>query len=196
MRMRHVRAAGLAALCLLAGPAAAEDRDYSEGSQAKPWNILNSELARFEGKVVDVLCELTGDCVENCGDGRRQLGIVRKDDNRLIIANKNGQFVFSGAIEDLLPYCNQEVEVDGQFTGFDEAPVKLYQIQFIKRVGEPEFQKANGFTKAWNARFPEQAKQKGPWFRKDPRITSRTDAEGYLGLGEAADRAFIIEDGL
>ena len=30
--------------------------------------------------VVDPLCELTGDCPDNCGDGKRQLALVREVD--------------------------------------------------------------------------------------------------------------------
>ena len=47
------------ALALFAGPAQA----------AKEWGIDGEEVAQFEAKAVDVLCELTGDCPTNCGDG-------------------------------------------------------------------------------------------------------------------------------
>ena len=167
-------------------------QDFSEGSEAKPWNLNGEEKARFTAKVVDVLCELTGDCADNCGDGRRQLGLVRDADGALMIVMKNGQPVFSGAVADLLPYCNQAVEVDGLLVG-EGLPAKLYQVQRI-RAADGEWAKTNRFTKDWNKAYPEQAKLKGPWFRKDPRVTSRIEAEGYLGLGLEIDAAFIEEE--
>ena len=48
-----------AALVLVAGPAFA----------AEEWGIEFEEKARFEAKVVDILCELSGDCPDNCGGG-------------------------------------------------------------------------------------------------------------------------------
>ena len=50
-----VIAAALAAL-----PAAAQD--FSAGSQASSWDLLGEQPARFEAEVVDVLCQLAGDC--------------------------------------------------------------------------------------------------------------------------------------
>lgn len=190
--MRQVLTAAMAALALSASAASAQD--YASASQANSWSLSGEEKARFEGRVVDVLCELSGDCPENCGGGERQLGVLRKDDGALILAVKNGQPVFSGAVADLLPYCGAEVEVDGLFAAFDGAPAKLYQIQLIRRVGEAKFAKTNLFTKKWAERFPEAAKQKGDWFRKDPRVVSRIEKRGYLGLGLETDADFIKEE--
>ncbi|MEM1299808.1 MAG: hypothetical protein AAGH68_11070, partial [Pseudomonadota bacterium] len=81
--MRILIAAALSALMAL--PAAAEG-EFSEGSQAVGWDgVLGREAARFEGKVVDVLCELSGDCSENCGEGRRQMGVLRASDGVLVL---------------------------------------------------------------------------------------------------------------
>jgi len=120
-----IRIAMAAAVALIAtsGAAWAEGEDegpFSKGSQAKDWNLLGQEKARFEAKVVDVFCEVAGDCPENCGDGRRQLGLLRSADGVLVLANKNTQPAFTGANLDLLPYCNQEVEVDGLLVGLEE----------------------------------------------------------------------------
>ena len=46
--------------------------------------------------------------------------------------------------------------------------------------------------KDWAAAHPD-AKGKGPWFRRDPRVTAEIEAEGYLGLGQETDEAFIEE---
>ncbi len=179
-----------AALALLAGPVFAEG-EFAEGSQAKSWGLLGEENALFEAKVVDVLCEVSGDCPENCGDGRRYLGLLRTADNALIYVNKNLQGVFTGGVEDLLPYCGQTVEVDGLLVG-DAAftPTKVFQVQTIRLPGG-EWEKANRWTKVWDEEYPAEAAVKGRWYRKDPRVTAQLDQDGYLGLGAEADEAFI-----
>lgn len=183
-----IRIACLAALAAL--PAAAQD--FSAASEARSWNLYAEKPARFEARVVDVLCELTGDCPADCGAGKRQLGLLRSADNVLVLALKNGQPVFSGAAADLAPYCNKVVEVDGLLLDDPELKARnLYQVQTI-REGGGEPVKANAFTKAWSRENPD-APGKGPWFRRDPRINADIEAHGYLGLGPEADAAFIKE---
>ena len=43
---------------------------------AEEWGLPGEEVVRFEAKVVDILCELTGDCPADCSDGTRQLGLL------------------------------------------------------------------------------------------------------------------------
>ena len=182
----------LAMACLLALPAQAEEGAFAEGSEAKSWNLTAQEKARFTATVVDVLCELTGDCPENCGDGKRQLGLVREADGALVFPTKNGQPLFTGAATDLQPYCGKVVEVDGLLTGGEDVTpgaAKVYQVQRIREKGG-EWSRANRWTKMWNEENPD-AKGKGPWFRRDPRITGEIEKDGYLGLGPEADEAFI-----
>lgn len=184
-------AIGLTAL-LLAHAAAA--KDYSEGSKAKKWRLTGEEKAVFSGKVVDILCELSGDCPQNCGGGLRQLGIVRADDNKLIAVLKNSQASFNGAAEDLLPYCNQAVDVDGLLVGDETRGMsKIYMVQLIRVSGEEEWNRTRLWTKAWAARNAE-AKGKGPWFRRDPRVKKQLEADGYFGLGAEADQKYIEEN--
>lgn len=159
----------------------------AEESKAKSWNLTGEAKAVFSGKVVDILCELTGDCPDNCAAGERQLGIV-KDDGPLVLVAKNGQANFAGAVEDLLPYCGKKVDVDGLMVG---EGVKFFQVQFIRESGQTEWAKANKFSGAWKAKFPEDAKKKGPWFRKDSRIVSLIERDGWLGLGHPADKEFL-----
>jgi hypothetical protein len=181
--------AAWAAIALFAAPALAAD--FSEGSQAKEWGLLGEEKATFDAKVVDVLCELTGDCPANCDDGKRQLGLVRVADNALVLPLKNGQAAFSGAATDLAPYCGQTVGVDGVLVGDEDyTPTKYYMVQLIRPEGSADWVKATQWTKEWAKRNPE-AKGKGPWFRRDPRIKAMIEADGYLGLGLETDKAFI-----
>lgn len=180
-----------AALTLAAAPLmASAEGDFAEGSIAKSWNLLGEENALFTAKVVDVLCELTGDCAPDCGGGARQLGLLRESDGVLVLAMKNLQTSFNGAVADLAPYCGQVVDVDGLLIGDeDQTAVKFYQVQHIRPTGG-EWAKANGFTRAWAERFPE-ATGKGPWFRRDPRVLAEIGKDGYLGLGPEIDAEFI-----
>ncbi len=168
--------------------------DFSKGSKAKDFGLNEAVQSTFSAKVVDLLCEVAGDCADNCGDGSRQLGLVRDADNKLIAVLKNGQFSFNGAAEDLLPYCNQKVEVDGIMVGDpEEHNTQFYMVQFIKAEGAAEFNKANKWTKAWAARNPE-AKGKGPWFKRDPRVIKQVEATGHFGLGKEADIKYAKEN--
>ena len=178
-------------LALIASPLAAQD--YSEGSTARSWNLYAEVPARFEAKVVDVLCELTGDCAANCGDGARQLALVRTDDDVMVFPLKNSQAAFTGAAEELLPFCNQTIEVDGLMIEDDYFPVQnIYLVQSI-RHGDADWIKANTWTKKWSAANPEAA-GKGPWFRRDLRIKEVIEREGYLGLGQETDDAYAEEN--
>lgn len=186
------RTAFAMAAILAASPALAGD--FSEGSNAKEWGLTGEETATFSGTVVDILCELSGDCPDDCGAGTRQLGIVRQADNALVPVLKNSQAAFNGAVTDLLPYCGKAVDVDGVLIGDAElTPSKLYMVQFIREKGAAEWNKTTLWTKKWAEDHPEQAEIKGPWFRKDPDVAARIEKDGWLGLGAEADKAFIEE---
>lgn len=182
---------------LVAGPAVAQDFDafaWEEGSEAKTWNLYAEVPARFEAKVVDPLCELAGQCADNCGDGRRQLALLRASDDAMVLVLKNSQAAFTGGAEELLPYCGQQVEVDGLLLEDPDLGARnMYLVQRIRAVGAEDWVKGNSWTKAWAKKHPE-AKGKGPWFRRDPRIAAEVAAEGWLGLGAEADAAFIQEE--
>lgn len=187
--MRIIAALFAAALVL---PAAAQD--FSAGSEAKEWGLLGEEKARFEARVVDLLCELAGDCPADCGAGRRQLGLLRAADGALIVPMKNGQPLFTGAATDLFPYCGKDVEVDGVLVGDEEqTPAKFYMVQMVREAGAAEWARANLWTKDWAAKNPGPAAQEGPWFRKDPRVNAKIAESGWLGLGLEADEAFLRE---
>jgi hypothetical protein len=178
-----------AVLILLATPLAAQD--FSEGSTAKSWNLYAEFPATFSAKVVDITCEVTGDCPDNCGDGRRQLGLLRDVDGVLVFPNKNAQSGFQGATVDLLPFCNAQVDVDGLLIEDEDiaGAKNIYLVQKVRVTGETDWVKANTWTKNWNAKHPE-AKGKGPWFRRDPRVNAEIAANGHLGLGLTPEEAY------
>ena len=168
--------------------------DFSEGSKAKAWNLYGEEKAKFSGKVVDILCELSGSCPDNCGDGKRHMGIVRAADNQLIAVLKNRQASFNGAAEDLLPYCNKDVDVDGLMIGEDEfSASRFYMVQLIRVTGEGKWNKTTRWTKQWRKKNPD-AKGKGPWFRRDPRVLKQLAKTGHFGLGLDVDQQYIEDN--
>lgn len=178
---------------VLALPQGLAAQDFSTGSEAKSWNLYAEQPARFEAKVVDLLCEVTADCPADCGAGKRQLGLLRSVDNVLVYPNKNNQPVFSGAAYELLPFCGQQVEVDGlMLADPDIGAQNIYQLQKIRAVGAADWIKADKWTKAWQAANPEIT-GKQPWFRRDPRVNAEIAATGYFGLGLDVDTAAIKE---
>lgn len=169
--------------------------DFSKGSKAKEFGLNEAVQSTFSAKVVDLLCEVAGDCTDNCGNGNRQLGLVRDADNRLISVLKNAQFQFNGPAEDLLLFCNQKVDVDGIMIGdAEDHNTQFYMVQFIKKHGAAEWGKANKWTKKWKERNPEVAEGKGPWFRRDPRVVKQVVANGHFGLGKEADVKYAKEN--
>ncbi|WGH77736.1 hypothetical protein [Jannaschia ovalis] len=181
--------AALAAIAL-ALPAAAQD--FSEGSEAREWGLYAETPARFTAEVIDPLCELTGDCTEACGGGARQVVLRRLADDAWVFPLKNGQPAFNGAVADVQPYCGQTVEVDGLLIDDPEiGATSVYLVQRIRPEGG-EWRRANLWTDDWAAKHPEAAGD-GPWFRRDPRVLSEIEREGYLGLGAEADAAFIAD---
>lgn len=191
--IRTFIAATLAALIAL--PAMA-DGEFSKDSKVKGWkNLKGREAALFKGKVVDVLCELTGDCAKNCGAGKRQLGIVRAKDGKLILAAKNSQASFNGATEDLWIYCGRNVVVDGLLVGNpDLTKTKFYQVHLIRREKGTKWAKTKRWTRIWKRNNKELAGRKGPWFRHDPAVNAEIKANGWLGLGAEVDKKFIEEN--
>ena len=186
------------ALALLAASPALAEGEFAAGSKAKSWNLQGQENALFEGKVVDALCALTGDCPADCGAGKRQMGILRSSDGHFILANKNGQPAFTGATVDLAPYCGQIVEVDGLLVGDPEITpglgnAKLFQVQTIRAAGADKSMKANLWTKDWKKRNPDVG-GKGGWFKRDPNVAAEIEANGRLGLGAEADQLYIEDN--
>lgn len=167
--------------------------DFSAGSTAKSWNLYAEKKAFFKAKVVDPLCTLTGSCPDNCGDGKRQLALLRISDNVMILPLKNSQAAFTGAANELQPFCGKDVEVDGLLIEDEELSAKnLYQVQKIRLIGDAKWTKANRWTKDWRTANP-NVKGKGPWFRRDPRVKAAIAKDGYTGLGLETDAAFIKE---
>lgn len=181
--------ARIAITLMIATPAAAQD--FSVGSKAQSWNLYAESPALFEATVVDPLCSLTGDCVPDCGGGKHQLALLRSVDQVMVLPMKNGQPVFSGSANDLLPYCGKVVEVDGLLLTDPDIGLKnVMQIQLIREKGTTDWVKTNRWTKDWKAANPTLT-GKDPWFRQDPRVNAEIARDGYFGLGLEVDAAAI-----
>ena len=156
---------------------------------AEEWGLPEEKVARFEAKVVDILCELNGDCPAKCGDGNRQLGLLDKKDV-LVLPLKN-RVPFAGAVDELIDFCGKQVIVDGLFT--TNRGYKVFAIQFVRAAPDGKWRGATQFTPRWAKKFGYAANsaETKRWFENDPRVNAIIKADGKLGLGQAADAAYL-----
>ncbi len=143
---------------------------------AEEWGIDGEKKTRFEAKVVDVLCELTGDCPADCGSGKRQLGLLR-DDGTLVLAVKNFD-IFAGAVDDLKGFCNKRIIADGLLINNPKMP--LFALQYKKLAPDGKWSRANQFGKDWSKANGDKAA--GQWFRNDKTIKKAITEKGVFGI--------------
>jgi hypothetical protein len=145
-------------------------------SAAEEWGIDGEKKVRFEARVVDILCELTGNCPADCGAGKRQLGLL-KDDGTLIFAVKNVD-IFAGAANDLIGYCGKRIVADGLLIG--NPKMKMFALQYSKPVPDGKWRRANQFGKDWSK--ANGGKAAGQWFKNDATIKRIIAARGVYGI--------------
>ncbi len=145
-------------------------------SAAEEWGIEGETEARFEAKVVDIACELTGNCPADCGGGKRQLGLL-KDDGTLVLAVKNFD-TFAGAAVDLKGFCNKRITADGLMIKTPHMPV--FALQFKRLAPDGKWSRANWFTRDWSK--ANAGKDRGQWFRHDPSIVQEIKTNGVFGI--------------
>jgi len=148
---------------------------------AEKWGLPNEEVTRFEARVVDLLCELSGDCPQACGGGKRQLGLLN-DDGALILAHKN-VVPFAGAAAELSDFCGKRVIADGLFS--TNRGVRVFALQFVREAPEGKWRRANRFLPKWAKEQDIDAESDAvkAWFRNDPRVKALIAKDGKLGLG-------------
>ncbi len=148
---------------------------------AQEWGLIGEKIVRFDAKVVDLLCELTGDCPDNCGAGSRQLGLI-DGSGRLIPVFKN-VVPFAGAAAELIDFCGKTVTADGLFSTNRE--ITIFSLQFVREAPDGKWRKANRFLPKWAETNGVAADSKAAkaWFRNDPRVKALIAAQGKLGLG-------------
>ena len=158
---------------------------------AELWGLPGEKKARFEAKVVDVLCELTGDCPAACGAGKRQLGLLT-DAGRLVLPLKY-VVPFAGAADELSDFCARRVIADGLFA--TNRGHTVFVLQFVRQAPDGKWRRANRFTPKWAKRngLAPGDKKTQRWFEHDPRVEAEIARDGKLGLGPAADRAYFAK---
>ncbi len=147
---------------------------------AEEWGIENEEKARFEAVVVDILCELTGDCPADCGAGKRQLGLLR-DDGTLVLVVKNFD-IFAGGVEDLKGFCKKRIVADGLMISSPRTP--MFALQFKRLAPDGKWSRANRFSKEWAKAHGHQPDTEpvNQWFRNDPLVKEILEKDGVFGL--------------
>ncbi|MDX2307203.1 MAG: hypothetical protein NW216_03085 [Hyphomicrobium sp.] len=141
---------------------------------ADSWGLQNETVTEIEAKVVDIACSLKGDCPANCGDGRRQLGLLTTD-GKLRLAAK-GATNFAGAAEELLPYCGRKVFADGLL--IENPAMTIFMVQNLRSAKSEPLKPANAFEANWKAKNGD-AKE---WYREDPSVKKIIGQVGVLGI--------------
>lgn len=141
---------------------------------ANEWGIPNEQAVEIEARVVDVACELTGDCPDNCGDGQRQLGLLT-DDGELRLAAKSATN-FAGAQLDLLPHCGKKVFADGLL--IKHPAMTLFMVQNLRLSKDDELEPTNAFLENWKEKHGEA----DSWFRADPLVKEIIEEDGVYGI--------------
>ncbi len=182
MKKSSLIVAGLVFVLMSAGVRAADE-----------WGLPDEEVVRFEAKVVDIACELTGDCPADCGAGARQLGLIDTG-GKLILPLKNAT-PFSGVSAELIDFCGKQVIADGLFT--TNNGYKVFALQFVREAPKGKWRRANRFVPKWAMRngLPANSKKARRWFANDPRVKKLIGEHGVFGLGKEADRKYFEKKG-
>lgn len=162
--MRRLWCGSLVLALLFSAPASAADG----------WGIAHEKETEIEATIVDVACKLTGDCPANCGDGKRQLGLLTPD-GKLRLAAK-GATNFAGAVIDLLPHCGKVVFADGLL--IENPAMTFFMVQNLRLSKNEPLTSANAFQTQWT-KVHGKAEE---WYRADPAVKKIIDADGVLGI--------------
>jgi len=181
VRWEHTR---LLALAILIGAGLFLSGCATPAGEIETWSITDAEKAEFSGKVVDVLCEVNKNCVDNCGDGGRQLGIKTEDKGTVLVSKNLTNY--SGAADELLPFCNKVVDVNGLFTA--HKGVRFFQIQNVRTPGG-QWRKATHYLNEWAERSGKPPSNN--WQNQDERVKDILERDGRLGLGLEADNQYF-----
>ncbi|MDX2259291.1 MAG: hypothetical protein NW205_10305 [Hyphomicrobiaceae bacterium] len=141
---------------------------------ADSWGLPNEKIVVLKGTVVDIACHLKGDCPANCGDGKRQLGLVT-DDGKLRPVVKGGTD-FAGAHRDLVSSCGKQIEADGLL--IENPAMTVFFAQKLRASPQAAWQDTNAFLSHWKARYGETKE----WMRDDPAVREKLAITGVLGI--------------
>jgi len=156
--------------------------------KVESWPVTGAEENQFSGTVVDVLCELGGNCADECGQGKRQLAIKSQDKNIGTVLVAKNLTNYSGAADELWQLCGQQIDLNGLFT--EHKGVRFFQVQNIREPGG-QWQKANKYLSAWVERSGKSPQQAKNWQDHDERVKDILSRDGRLGLGTEADQDYF-----
>ena len=148
------------------------------------WPITNAEKSELTGEVVSVLCELGGNCADNCGGGTQQLAIKTEALGTVLVSKNINNY--SGAQDELSPFCGQTVNVNGLFT--EHQGIRFFQVHNLRAPGG-DWQRANRYLQAWAARSGKTPANR--WYNQDERVKEILARDGRLGLGPEADKDYF-----
>ena len=148
------------------------------------WPITNAEKSELTGEVVSVLCELGGNCDDTCGGGSQQLAIKTPELGTVLVSKNINNY--SGAQDELSPFCGQTINVNGLFT--EHLGIRFFQVHNLRTPGG-EWQRANRYLQAWAARSGKTPVNR--WYNQDERVKEIIKRDGRLGLGPEADKDFF-----
>ena len=131
-------------------------------------------LTEIEGTVVDVLCELTGSCPKNCGDGKRLLGIKTSAGDLMPVAK--GAPIFANATLSVLPFCGKTIYADGLM--IENPKMRIYYVQRYRADKTSAWKDDEGFDVAWAAKNGKSDE----WYRADPIVKEAIGDKGSLGI--------------
>lgn len=163
-------------LRVIAGLFVAALMTISSAQAADGWGIEGEKVVRYDAKVVDILCELTGDCPANCGGGKRQLGLLKPDGTLWPVVKNNDPF--AGAADDLIAFCGKMVTADG--LEIHNPKMKIFQLQFKRLAPDGKWSRANQFTKNWAKR--NKTDDGSGWIWEDKTVNELIAKDGVLGV--------------
>ncbi len=141
---------------------------------ADAWGIEHEKVVELTGRVVDIACTLKGDCPPNCGDGKRQLGLLAADGKLRAVVK--GPVDFAGPVRDLVAFCGRSVQVDGLLV--ENPAIHIVQIQNIREKAEQPWARALAFEIDWQAKNGKAEE----WYREDKVVKEVIGADGVYGV--------------
>jgi hypothetical protein len=141
---------------------------------ADGWGIEHEKIVELTGRVVDLACTLKGDCPSNCGDGRRQLGLLTPDGKLRAVVK--GPVEFAGPVRDLVRFCGRTVQVDGLL--IENPAIHIVMLQNIRERPDQPWTRADQFAKDWEAANGKAEE----WYREDKLVKDIIGADGVYGI--------------
>jgi len=142
--------------------------------------VHNEQIVTLKGKVVDLACEVTGNCASDCGSGKRPLGLLTEDGKLYVAAKSNT--IFAGLLKDIVTQCGKTIIADGLTTSDHDAT--LLMIQRYKTSDNGNWVETDGFAADWSKRHstPIDSKMTEEWYRNDWVVKGAVARRGKLGV--------------